>query len=224
MAVPSPDEAIAVSTTALVRLNEAAASLSLHTATVRARMSGEYLSPFKGRGMEFDESRPYQPGDDVRNLDWRVMARTGRAHTKLFREERERPVFLWVDLRPAMFFATRGAFKSVVAARAAVLLAWAANRQGDRVGGIIFSDQHHDELKPGRGKAAVLHLINRVAHHPAWSGEKRAGVGEVAEQAMLRLRRVVRPGSMVFLLSDFRGLDFFHHARGFTDYFFVAEG
>ncbi|MEQ8659878.1 MAG: DUF58 domain-containing protein, partial [Gammaproteobacteria bacterium] len=83
---------------------------------LRARHSGQYLSRLRGRGMEYDESRPYQPGDDIRQIDWRVTARTGRPHTKLFREERERPVFLCVDYRHGMFFATQGVFKSVQAA------------------------------------------------------------------------------------------------------------
>src|SRR5690606_880098 len=80
---------------------------------VRALGAGGHLSPFKGRGVEFDESRPYQPGDDLRTMDWRVMARTGKPHTKVFREERNRPVILGVDLRAPMMFGTRGAFKAV---------------------------------------------------------------------------------------------------------------
>ena len=88
--------------------------------------------------MEFDESRLYQPGDDIRNMDWRVTARTGKPHTKLFREERERPVFVWVDYRAPMFFATQGVFKSVFVARMAALIAWNAVQQGDRIGGLIF--------------------------------------------------------------------------------------
>ena len=115
------NDAVRITVPALVALNRSAAGLSLRSARVRARMSGEYISRFKGRGMEFDESRPYQPGDDVRNLHWRVMARTGKPFTKLFHEERERPVFVWIDLRSRMFFGTRGAYKAVVAARAAAL-------------------------------------------------------------------------------------------------------
>ena len=197
-----------VSVPGLVALNRSAASLSLGSAGIRARMTGEYLSRFKGRGMEFAESRPYEPGDDVRNLHWRVMARTGKPFTKLFREERERPVFVWVDLRRRMFFGTRCAYKSVVAARAASLIAWAASRHGDRIGGVLFSDGTHEEIKPGRGKAAVLYLIKRLVAHPAWEQPSPAGDDERSvREAMIRLRRVVRPGSRVFLLSDFANLD-----------------
>ncbi|NNF66553.1 MAG: DUF58 domain-containing protein, partial [Gammaproteobacteria bacterium] len=129
-------EAVNVSLRQLVALNRAASALTLSSKNVRAQIAGDYLSPFKGRGMEFDESRPYQPGDEARNLHWRVMARTGRPFTKLFREEREQPVLLWVDLRQRMQFATRGVYKSVQAARAATLIAWAASQRGDRVGGL----------------------------------------------------------------------------------------
>jgi uncharacterized protein (DUF58 family) len=192
----------------LVSLSETAATLSLGATRGRTRQSGDYLSRFKGRGMEFEESRPYEPGDDVRNLHWRVMARTGKPFTKLFREERERPVFLCLDLRERMFFATRGVFKSVLAARAATLIAWTACQQGDRVGGVLFSDEVHDELMPARGKAAVLRFINRVAGHAAWDRSKPAGRNPGAfGQAIIRLRRVVRPGSLVFVFSDFHGLD-----------------
>ena len=99
---------------------------------VLATRSGGHLSRFRGRGVEFDESRVYQPGDDPRNMDWRVTARAAQPHVKLFREERERPVWLLVDMGPRMRFGTRIAFKSVIAAHAAALLAWAAVDQGDR--------------------------------------------------------------------------------------------
>ena len=101
----------------LIALSQPAGTVSLLRPTAKALQSGQYLSRFRGRGMEFDEARLYMPGDDVRSLDWRVTARTGRPHTKIFREERERPVFLSVDYRASMFFATRGMYKSAMAAR-----------------------------------------------------------------------------------------------------------
>jgi len=158
--------------------------------------------------MEYDESRLYQAGDDIRNIDWRVTARTGKAHTKLFCEERERPVHLWIDFRSPMFFATRGKFKSVIAAELASLFAWTAHRQGDRVGGIIFSDSVHHELKPQRGKSAVLRLIKNMVEHPGW--QQKALIKSKQEallHSLVNLRRLARPGSLVILLSDFRGLD-----------------
>lgn len=202
------NERVQINVPVLVQLNRFASGIKLKTGQILARQSGDYQSAFKGRGMEFDESRLYQPGDDIRNIDWRVTARTGKAHTKLFREERERPVFVWVDLRKPMFFATRGRFKSVMAARLASLLAWSANQHGDRIGGVIFSESVHHELKPQRGKAGVLKLINQLVKHPSWQHElvktidNKAGV-----KALARLLNVARPGSLIFLISDFRNLD-----------------
>ena len=199
---------VQVSVPDLVGLSRAAASIRLGRGRILSRQSGDYQSPFRGRGMEFDESRLYQPGDDIRNIDWRVTARTGKTHTKLFREERERPVFVWIDLRRPMHFATRGRYKSVLAAQLAALIAWSALGNGDRVGGVIFSEHEHHELKPRRGKTGVLRLINRIVNDSAWSLPASAGGDRQSlEHALQRLHRVARPGSLIFLISDFRELD-----------------
>ena len=202
-------EAVRVTVPTLVRLSNAAAGLRLHHGPIRAHQSGGYLSNFKGRGMEFDEVRPYMPGDDVRSLDWRVTARTGKTHTKLFREERERPVYVSVDYRQSMFFATRGMFKSVMAARLAALVAWSANRHGDRLGGQIFTANAHYDVKPQTGRQAVLHLFKRLADLSTPSGTRHddvARTGSSLEEALMRLCRHARPGSLIFFLSDFRQL------------------
>jgi len=211
--VPETDGLIYVSVNHLIQMRHLAQSLSLNVAKVRALQTGQYYSPFRGRGMEFDEVRLYQPGDDVRTLDWRVTARTGKAHTKLFREERERSVFLWVDFRAPMFFATRGVFKSVIAATAATLFAWSAHNQRDRVGGLLFSDDHHHELRPRSGKSSVLHLLQQLSQmstlhlfNPARSDTQNVASTSCYD-SLMRLRRVTRPGSLIFLISDFRGFD-----------------
>ena len=201
-------EAARVSLASLVELNEAAEGLTLSNERMRTPLAGRFLSRLKGRGMVYAESRPYQPGDDARSLHWRVIARTGKPFTKQYHEERDRPVFVWIDLRDRMFFGTRGVYKAVVAARAAALIAWAASRQGDRIGGVIFSDTSHYEIKPGRSKAAVLYLLRSLAEHPAWDEHGNArDDSESAREAMIRLRRVARPGSLLFLFSDFANLD-----------------
>lgn len=200
---------VSVSTASLIRLRVDAEGMALKAGRIRSRQSGSYLSPFKGRGMEFDESRLYQPGDDIRTLDWRVTARTGKPHTKMFREERERGVLMWVDFRDPMMFATRGRFKSVIAAHAAALLAWSALQHSDRLGGLIFSEQHHRELRPQRGVKAVLHLLRQLSEHPAWTSKPTPTIPTLdgVNDALLRLRRVSHPGSLIFLISDFRGFD-----------------
>ncbi len=195
---------IYIDQSSLIRLQSDAAVLKLKPAMIRSSMSGQYLSRFKGRGMEFDESRPYQPGDDIRNMDWRVTARTNRAHSKVFREERERPVLLWVDFRPSMFFATKVCFKSVLAAKLAALLSWKATQQGDRLGALLFTESRHLELRPGRGKTAVLRLIKQLSEFShrinGNDGEKK----QDERHALSRLVQVTRPGSLIYLISDFR--------------------
>jgi uncharacterized protein (DUF58 family) len=177
---------------------------------VLATRSGGHLSRFRGRGMEFDESRIYQPGDDPRNMDWRVTARAGRPHVKLFREERERPVWLLTDLGPSMRFGTRVAFKSVIAAQAAALLAWAAADQGDRVGGLVFDEGRDYEGRPAARTRGLLPLLNALAEltQPvAEDSNTPLGNGYASlSPAADKLARLVRPGSLVFLLSDFADL------------------
>jgi uncharacterized protein (DUF58 family) len=193
---------ITVSLAELIGLREEALRLDIAPrGKILATRSGGHLSRFRGRGMEFDESRLYVPGDDPRNMDWRVTARTGKAHVKRYREERERPVWLLVDLGPSMRFGTRTAFKSVIAARAAALLAWAASEQGDRTGGLIFDETRHFEHRPAPRTRGLLPLLNALSQQPL-PGED-GGHAEFTTAA-LQLARLVRPGSLAFLLSDFR--------------------
>jgi len=187
----------------LIRLKAAGETIRLATRRIRAMSIGGHLSPFKGRGVEFDESRPYQPGDDLRTIDWRVTARTGKPHTKVFREERNRPVIVWLDLHRSMMFATRGAYKAVVATEAAALIAWSAIANGDQLGGLVFSEAEHHELRPRLGRRAALRLFDLITRNPAWQAADLPESAAAAEHALVRLTRVARPGSMLFLLSDF---------------------
>ncbi len=199
---------VRISQAGLIRLNGPARVIALDVLRVKSLQTGAYVSHFRGRGMEFDESRPYQPGDDPRNIDWRVTARSTEAYTKLFREERERPVLVVVDLRSNMHFATQGCFKSVSASRAAALISWAAHHRGDRIGGLIFGDSTHRELKPKLGRQSALRYVHELVNHPDWeTGAERTATDEEAPltQAMAALRRVARPGSLVVVISDFVG-------------------
>ena len=176
-------------------------------------LGGPYLTKLKGRGMEFAEARPYQPGDDVRHIDWRVTARTGRTHTKLFREERERPVMLVLDQAQPMFFGSRERLKSVQAARIAALLGWRALFRGDRVGGVLFSEQMHHEFRPRADRRHYLRLLSHIMtehnllvdrmNEGEWSFNSKFMFAE----ALRRVRHVVQPGSLVYVFSDFSGFD-----------------
>jgi uncharacterized protein (DUF58 family) len=180
-----------------------AAGKSLH-----GKMSGNYLARSKGRGMEFDEVRHYQTGDDIRAIDWRVTARTGITHTKLFREEVERPVLIATDLSQNMYFGSQLLFKSVQAAHVASLVAWHAKSRGDRVGGIVFNQQEHNELKPRSRQQGVLHylhtLVKTHANSSVASNEPATNSqGALSfEQNCARVRQLAKPGSLVYLITD----------------------
>ncbi len=168
----------------------------------RSSNAGGYYSRFRGRGMDFDETRRYSAGDDIRTMDWRVTARTGQPHTKMFREERERPVLVVVDFNPSMYFGSRVAFKSVVAAECAALICWSAIANADRVGALVYSARSHREARPASGKRGVLHVLKTlVDEHKA--GNAANGDAVALSQSLLNLRHVVRPGSLIFIFSDF---------------------
>ena len=167
---------------------------------IQSKLAGSYLARSKGRGMEFDEVRHYQSGDDVRTIDWRVTARTGKVHTKLYREEKERPVFILTDLSETMRFGSTLLLKSVQAAHLAALLGWHCKAQGDKLGGLVFSQQQHFELKPQSRSHGVLRYFHALTEvHQTSSGNRGLSLNE----ALSQLRRLVRPGSLVYLLSDF---------------------
>lgn len=173
----------------------------------RVLRTGSHLSKLRGRGMDFAEVRNYQAGDEVRHMEWRVTARTGRPHVKIYQEERERPVVILVDFNPSMIFGTRIAFKSVVAARLAALLAWTAVKQGDRVGGLFFSAKEHDEFVPRSRDSGVLPMLSSLCEFTKQSDEDRIEKPRPLSDALIRLRRVTRPGSIIVIISDFYNLD-----------------
>ena len=170
-----------------------------------ANLAGAKRSYRRGRGVEFDEVRQYTAGDDVRAIDWRVTARSGEPHTKLFHEERERPVLISLDLRHTMRFGSRNCFKSVLASHTASLLLWSALDRGERVGGIVVSGNRAEDIRPARSRHTVLAIIREMVRC-----DKNNGDGEplpLAEQ-LKQIQRIARPGSALFLISDFHdGLD-----------------
>lgn len=194
----------AVSLTSLVAARGEVRRLGLGAGgRVFSTRAGGHLSPFRGPGAEYDESRVYVPGDDPRHMDWRVTARADRAHVKVFRDERERPLWLLVDQGPSMRFGTRVAFKSVIAAQAAALLGWAGVEHGDRVGGLVFDEQQRSEHPPAARQRGLLPLLRALTPAPAC--QRHAGCASVVGAAN-RLLELVRPGSLVFVISDFDGL------------------
>lgn len=176
----------------------------------RASRFGSNLSRIRGRGMDFAEVRNYQAGDEIRHMEWRVTARTGRPHVKLYQEERERPVIILTDFSPSMYFGTRVAFKSAVAARLAALLAWTALKQGDRVGGLLVSDKAHHEFPPSLRESKVLPYLAALSQctrevYPSFD-TNRAATWSLSN-SLQKLRRVTKPGSFLMLIGDFYSLN-----------------
>ncbi|SDT94723.1 Protein of unknown function DUF58 [Pseudomonas pohangensis] len=173
----------------------------------RSPLIGLHHSRLRGRGVDFDQVRAYQPGDDVRTIDWRVTARTQKPHTKVFHEERERPIFIIVEQSRRLFFGSGLAFKSVIAAHAASLLGWAALEHNDRIGGLVFSDSEHHEVRPRRSKQSLLQLLNwTVRANQGLSADSAVGPRDGFSLALRRAREVLRPGSLVVVLCDERAL------------------
>lgn len=172
--------------------------------------NGAVLSKRKGRGMEFDEVRHYQAGDDVRSIDWRVTARTGTVHTKLFREERERPVLFVLDLSHAMHFGSALLLKSVQACHVVAALAWRAVQRGDRVGLLIGSAQGHSELRPQARQHGVMRIIQQLVQQQqqslsSWQQHDSvasADQSDVWGNLLQRTQQLVKPGTRIYLLSD----------------------
>lgn len=169
--------------------------------------NGPHLSKLRGRGMDFAEVRNYQPGDEIRHMEWRVTARTGRPHIKVFQEERERPVILLADFNASMIFGTRIAFKSVIAARLAAMIAWTVVKQGDRVGGLFFSAHEHSEFTPRGRHFGVLPLLASLSHYTMQSIGKEPERPRMLSEMLIRIKRVLRPGSVLVILSDFYAID-----------------
>lgn len=170
---------------------------------VRNAAAGRSRTRLRGRGMEFSEIRQYQPGDDVRSIDWRVTARAQKPYTKLYSEERQRSVFLLVDQRAGMFFGSQQCFKSVYAAQLAALLGWMAAQNGDRVGAMIAHHQGTEDIRPRGSQHAMLALINRLH---ARNHQLQSPAPAPAETGILQLLadcvQALKPGATLLLISD----------------------
>lgn len=162
----------------------------------REGMGGQALSHLRGRGMEYAESREYAVGDDARHMDWRVTARTGRPHTKLFQPERERASWIVADRASSLYFGTRERYKSVQAARLGAVAAWAALNDGDRIGALCGSASEPPRMPMG-GMRGVLPVLEALVRWYSAPGSDGHGL----DHALRQMRRLVRPGSRVVVLA-----------------------
>jgi uncharacterized protein (DUF58 family) len=209
-AVSETDERIHVSLAHLVRLQHKATGYSfLPRQPIHSLLSGRYASRLRGRGLNFEELRQYQPGDDIRTMDWKVTARTRRPHVRVYTEERDRAVLLLVDQRIHMFFGSQERMKSVVAAEAGALGAWRAFGVGDRVGAIVFNDQSIEEIRPQRSKVNVMQILRTIER---MNRELRADASvqpnpDQLNAALEKAHRLAKHDTLVVLISDGQGVD-----------------
>lgn len=172
------------------------------SAMVNDIFAGQYHSAFKGRGMEFEEVREYQPGDDVRTIDWNVTARVGRPFVKNYREERELTVVLLVDVSASQDFGTREQLKRELVAELGATLAFSAIQNNDKVGLILFTDRIERFVPARKGTRHVLRVVRELLYHAP------AGRGTDVGAALEYLNRVLRRRAVVFLISDFQAPEF----------------
>jgi uncharacterized protein (DUF58 family) len=176
---------------------------------IHSLLTGRHASRMRGRGLDFEEIRAYQPGDDIRTIDWKVTARTGEPHTRVFTEERDRPALFVVDQRLSMFFGSRRCFKSVAAAEAAALGVWRVFGARDRVGALVFDDAAIEEIRPHRSRRQVLRILNAIV---AKNGALRADSPTKPDPTMLnrvleQARRLAKHDFVIAVVSDFDGAD-----------------
>ncbi len=212
---------IVVTSDELYRLHDDALRVICSPAAmVSSLFPGAYKALFHGRGLEFDEVRKYQLGDDYRMIDWRVTARTGQMHTKLFHEERERTLYLLIDGSESMHFGTRKQFKWVLAARIAAIFSWLAYEGGDRVAALVVGDSERCRFQPpGMGEAALVRIFKLLAQEPQLRNkelqpgnkEPQPGKKEPVYSRLLDgikyLQQVAGKDALILILSDFRQLN-----------------
>lgn len=172
---------------------------------ITAAFAGDYLSAFKGRGMEFEEVRPYQPGDEVKFIDWNVTARSSEPYIKVYREEREISMMLLLDLSPSGQFSSQEKSKNQLAAELCAMLAYTAVSNQDRVGLTVFTDHVEKVIPPGRGNRHVMHLIRDVITY------KPVGKGTSISSALEYTNNILKKKSILFLISDFHDQGYEKH-------------
>lgn len=207
-AATSRDPRIHVDTRHLLSLGGRTGALSLlPRQPARSVLNGRHASRLRGRGLNFEELRTYLPGDDIRTIDWKVTARTGEPHVRVYTEERDRPALLLVDQRVSMFFGTQVYMKSVVAAEAAAIAAHRVLAQGDRVGGIVFGDTDLAEHRPQRRPAALRRFLSSLgALNCSLNAGLRPQTTVSLNQVLQQAARIAQTNALVCVFSDFDGL------------------
>lgn len=195
---------------ALVRLQFQARGFSfLPRQPIHSLLAGRHASRLRGRGLNFEEIRRYLPGDDIRNMDWHITARTRKPHVRVYTEERDRPVLLVVDQRLSMFFGSQRAMKSVVAAEATALAAWRTLHVGDRVAALVFDDNDVVEIAPHRSQGQVMRILASVVekNHALRVDAPRQPGPAMLNRVLERAVRLAKHDYLVCLIGDGAGTD-----------------
>ncbi|MDX2431313.1 MAG: DUF58 domain-containing protein [Bacteroides sp.] len=172
---------------------------------VRSILGGKHASKLRGRGLDFEEVRAYVAGDDIRNIDWKVTARTQKTHSKVFSEEKEKPVLIVVDQSKSMFFGSQQKTKSVVAAEIAALAAFRILKEGDRVGGVVFADEGIDIIYPKRDRKNILRFLEKIVERNRQLEHSSPVVFEEAlKDTLAKIRNMVTHDFLVLIISDFQ--------------------
>ena len=172
-------------------------------------LSGRHASRLRGRGLNFEELRNYLPGDDIRNIDWKVTARTQKPHVRVYTEEKDRPVWLLVDQRMPMFFGSKWKMKSAIAAEATAIAAWRVLSGGDRVGAVVFSDEDLHTVRPHRSGERVMQILKRVVdcNHRLSAGSQTPPNADMLNRALKETNQHAKHDCLIVIISDGYGLN-----------------
>lgn len=173
---------------------------------VNSIMAGRHASKLRGRGMDFEESRAYVNGDDIRNIDWKVTAKLQKTYTKVFQEEKEHPAVIVTDLTKSMFFGSKKNMKSVCASQITALMAYKLSNDGDRVGGIVFNDNKVEMFKPKRDKKTILHFLEKVVtmNNDLAQISSEKNIESLQTTVFERLHNLISHDYTLVVISDFK--------------------
>jgi uncharacterized protein (DUF58 family) len=208
MKTAAPEPGVYADLASLIALQYEARGFSfLPRQPIHSLLSGRHASRLRGRGLDFEEIRRYQPGDDVRQIDWKVTLRTRKTHCRIYTEERERSVLIVVDQRRSMFFGSVRYMKSVIAAQAAAFGVWRVIAQKDRIGALVFNDSTIDEIRPQRSRASAIRILSAIARHNCALSSKPgpASAPAMFNRALTYAARLATHDFLVCVITDGSG-------------------
>jgi uncharacterized protein (DUF58 family) len=167
-------------------------------------LSGRYASRLRGRGLDFEEARPYIIGDDIRNIDWNVTAKTGKTHTKVFTEEKEKPAFIFVDQSATMGFGSKNKTKAVIAGELASIIAHKIKKGGDRIGGMVYTGDSYELITPKRDSRNIIYFLQKIVDaNQSIYNHKEVDFENALTEVIAKINNIVTHDFVVFIISDF---------------------